>query len=350
MDLSKENFRAMIFYNFRRGLTWQQCLEEMKVVLGDESPGRTMVFKWYKEFERGRSNLKDDPREGRPKTAVIQENVDAVRQLIQEDRHVTYHQIAASLGIGMTAIQTILQEELRVKKLFSRWIPHLLTAEQKLARVKWCKATLKRFNRGSSKLVYDIVSGDESWIYAYEPESKTQSQVWVFENELKPTKVTRSRSVSKKMVATFISKSGHVATVPLEDRRTVTADWYTSVCLPEVFSSLRKDNPKRRIILHHDNASSHTALRTIDFLTKNNVQLLDHPPYSPDLSPNDFFTFPKMKGQLRGERFSIPEEAVTAYKNVILDTPSSEWNNCYKDWFDRMIKCIKCKGEYFEKQ
>ena len=67
-----------------------------------------------------------------------------------------------------------------------------------------------------------MVSGDESWIYSYEPENKRQSAVWVFQDEEKPTKVIRSRSVSKKMVATFVSKSGHVATIPLEDRRTVT--------------------------------------------------------------------------------------------------------------------------------
>ncbi|CAG9136876.1 unnamed protein product [Plutella xylostella] len=58
--------------------------------------------------------------------------IDAVRQLIKEDRHVTYEQIRASLSIGMTAIQTILHEELGVKKLVSRWVPHRLTEEQKV--------------------------------------------------------------------------------------------------------------------------------------------------------------------------------------------------------------------------
>ena len=102
------------------------------------------------------------------------------------------------------------------------------------------------------------------------------------------------------MVATFISKTGHVATIPLQDQRPVTADWYTTICLPEVIAELRKTNPERRIILHQDNASSHTARKTIEFLTQQNVEMLDHPPYSPDLSPNDFFIFPKIKNELRG--------------------------------------------------
>ena len=249
-----------------------------------------------------------------------------------------YRGIEASLGIGMSQIETILHEELGVRKLVSRWIPHLLTEEPKAARVTWCRQTLARFNSGSSNAVYNIVSGDESWIYSYEPESKRQSTVWVFEGKPNPTKVVRSRSASKKMVTTFVAKTGHVASIPLEDRRTVNADWYTAVCLPEVFAELRNNNRNRRIILHHDNASSHTARRTKEFLEQQNVELLDHPPYSPDLSPNDFFTFPRIKEKLRGQRFATPEEAVEAFKTAILNTPTSEWNNCFNNWFHRMEK------------
>ena len=52
---------------------------------------------------------------------------------------------------------------------------------------------LQKYDRGASKHVYDIVTGDESWIYAYEPESKQQSTVWVFQDEPNPTKVARAR-------------------------------------------------------------------------------------------------------------------------------------------------------------
>ncbi|CAH2005559.1 unnamed protein product [Acanthoscelides obtectus] len=105
------------------------------------------------------------------------------------------------------------------------------------------------------------------------------------------------------MVVTFVSKAGQIATIPLNEQRTVTADWYTTNCLPKVITELRKINPERRIILHQDNASSHTAQRTRQYLTEENVELLDHPPHSPDLSPNDFFTFPKIKNRLVKEYF-----------------------------------------------
>ncbi|CAH1957897.1 unnamed protein product [Acanthoscelides obtectus] len=237
-------------------------------VFGNEAPHQSTIFRWYGEFKRGRLSLSDEPRVGAPKTAVTQENVDAVRKLIIEDLHQ----------------------------------PGLIGVKKRLPR--------------NSKNVYSIVSGNESWIYCYEPENKRQSAVWVFQGEEKPTKVIRSRSVSKKMVATFVSKAGHIATISLNEQRT-----------------LRKINPERRIILHQDNASSHTAQKT----------------RHPYLSHNDFFTFPKIKNRLRGQRFQSPEEAVEAFKNAVLDLPANEWNKCFGNWFERMQMCIHLRGEYFDK-
>ncbi|GFS39038.1 hypothetical protein NPIL_552311, partial [Nephila pilipes] len=123
----------------------------------------------------------------------------------------------------------------------------------------WCKEMLEKYIQGTSKAVYNIYTGDESWIYAYEPETKQQSTVWVFQDEAKPTKVVRGRSTSKQMIACFFGINGHVATVALEQRRTVNSEWYTTICLPEVIGEIRKKQKNRRIILHHDNASSHTS-------------------------------------------------------------------------------------------
>ncbi|CAH1984799.1 unnamed protein product [Acanthoscelides obtectus] len=330
MELNREHFCAIICYNFQRQLSQQECLAELLSVFGNETPHQSTISRWYGEFKRGRVSLSDDPRVGAPKTVVTQENVDAVRKLIIEDRHVTYRKIEVSLKISKISIQKTLHEELGVRKLVSRWIPYLLTEEQKPARINWCQKTLDRFNFGNSKNVYRIVSGDESWIYCYEPGNKRQSAVW-------PTKVIRSRSVSKKVVATFVSKAGHIATIPLNEQRTIITE-------------LRKINSGRRIILHQDNASSHTAQKTRQYLTEENVELLDHPPYSPDLRSNDFFTFPTIKNRLRGQSVQSPEEAVDAFKNAVLDLPANEWNKCFENWFECMQMCINLRGEYFEEQ
>ena len=55
-------------------------------------------------------------------------------------------------------------------------------------------------------------------------------------------------------------------------------------------------------MLHYDNAPSHNALSIWEFLVKNNIAVMDQPPYSPDLAPSDFF--PKLKGTIKGTRFN----------------------------------------------
>ena len=92
------------------------------------------------------------------------------------------------------------------------------------------------------------------------------------------------------------------------------------------------------------------SAQTSAYLDGQNIELMGHPPYSPDLAPNDFFLFPYVKNKLRGQRFSTPEEAVDAFKSHVSDIPTSEWNKCYSQWFERMQKCIDHQGEYFEKQ
>ncbi|CAH2011906.1 unnamed protein product, partial [Acanthoscelides obtectus] len=128
---------------------------------------------------------------------------------------------------------------------------------------------------------------------------KFRIAVWVFQGEEKPPKVIRSRT-------------GHIATIPLNEQRSVAANWYTTISLPKAITELRKSTPKE-------------PKKRRQYLTEE----------TPDLSPNDFFTFPKIKNRLRGQRFQSPEEA---------------WNKCFENWFERKQMCINLRGEYFEKQ
>jgi transposase len=40
-----------------------------------------------------------------------------------------------------------------------------------------------------------------------------------------------------------------------------------------------------------------------DFLAKNNMTTLEHPPYFPDLAPADFYLFPRLLSTLKRWRF-----------------------------------------------
>lgn len=78
---------------------------------------------------------------------------------------------------------------------------------------------------------------------------------------------------SQEILATFASEAGYVATIPLQDQRTVIADC-VMIYLPEVTAKQLKTNLKRGTILHKNNTNPHTACSTIKYWKQQNVQLL----------------------------------------------------------------------------
>jgi len=60
--------------------------------------------------------------------------------------------------------------------------------------------------------------------------------------------------------------------------------------------------------LHHDNAPAHTALAVREFLASKQITVLEHPAYSPDLAPSDFFLFPKIEEILKGRHFDDTDD------------------------------------------
>jgi hypothetical protein len=128
----------------------------------------------------------------------------------------------------------------QIKSIFALVRNIRLFRKQEHSYFKGCKEILKKYVQGASKAVYNIYTGDELWIYAYEPETKQQSTVWVYQDEPNPTKVVRGRSTSKQMVTCFFGITGHVATVALEQRRTINSEWYATICLPEVIQKFEK--------------------------------------------------------------------------------------------------------------
>ena len=117
----------------------------------------------------------------------------------------------------------------------------------------------------------------------------------------------------------FFCKTGHVATVSLEHRRTVNSEWYTTICLPKVRTR------EERIILYHGNASCHTSAQTSALLIGQNVELMGH-----SNKLNKFSLFPQIKKKLRAELFSSPEDGV--FKNHVLEVSKLKWKNKHKWW------------------
>ncbi|GBP28343.1 hypothetical protein EVAR_11805_1 [Eumeta japonica] len=175
---------------------------------------------------------------------------------------------------------------------------------------------------------------DEFWIYEYDPETKQQSTMWVFQDEANPSKVIRAYLKHFEAYGDLFGINGHVITVPLGNQKTVNLEWHMTIFLSYVFEEIRKNSRQRRIILCHDYASCHTSTEKTQFLEGQKIELTGHPPYSHDLVPKDFYLFPSAKNKLRGQFFSRREKVVDAFKIHVLEIFQSECKSAIKICFN----------------
>jgi hypothetical protein len=82
-------------------------------------------------------------------------------------------------------------------------------------------------------------------------------------------------------------------------------------------------------------------------LEKQQVTVLQNPPYSPDLAPCDLVFFPPFKAKLHGRQFQLAAE-ITAAREATQDLPANIFQQCFQQLYQRWQTCIVAKGDYFE--
>jgi len=133
--------------------------------------------------------------------------------------------------------------------------------------------------------------------------------------------------------------------------QTVNAGFYCSVlrCMREDIQRKRPELwQEGNWLFHDDNAPSHRALVTCEFLAQNSIITLPHPPYSPDLAPCDFFLFPKMKLQLKGRRFDRVEEIQREWQNVLGTLQEQDFQHAFQQSQWHWDRSGAAQGDYFE--
>ena len=116
--------------------------------------------------------LGDDTRPGRSKTSVTKANIVAVKIVVEQDARLSVKDIASCTGISEGSVQTILKKRLDLRKVYARWVPHLLTEEQKTQRLKCALKLLKTYKGFNSRVISNLLTGDESWVHTFEPQRR----------------------------------------------------------------------------------------------------------------------------------------------------------------------------------
>ena len=107
-------------------------------------------------------------------------------------------------------------------------------------------------------------------------------------------------------------------------------------------------HPSRCTPLHWDNALVHIAAVVKDWFTTNGLQLLELPPYSPDLAPADFFLFRRVKEDLAN--LSLNQESLkNAWEGVTRSITAEVFATAFVRWYERCKKCVRISSGYVEK-
>jgi hypothetical protein len=93
-DLEEQHVCVCVKFCFKLWKTATETWKMLQQAFGDKCMSQTQCFEWYSRFKTGRTSIDEDPRSGRPSTSTDDAHIDAVRDLILQNRRLTIREIA----------------------------------------------------------------------------------------------------------------------------------------------------------------------------------------------------------------------------------------------------------------
>ncbi|UYV85114.1 hypothetical protein LAZ67_X004615 [Cordylochernes scorpioides] len=223
---------------------------------------------------KGRENVNDEERAGRPSTSTTDEKINEVEKMILANRRITVREVAEDLNISIGSCHSIFINDLGMRRVAAKLVPKLLNCDQKQHRMNIANEMLDSV-RDDPNLLQRVITGDVAGVMHHEffPQGRRVNK----EFHLQVMRNLREAICQKR------------------------PDWWKN----------------KNWLLHHDNAPAHTSLLVREFLAKNNTLMMPQPPYSPYLAPCDFSLFPKLKRPMKGRRYATLDEIKTASKEEL---------------------------------
>ena len=148
-----------------------------------------------------------------------------------------------------------------MRRVSARFVPRLLSDDQKALRVSVCRE-LKQQTRDDPNFISNIITGHETWVYGYDPETKQHSSQWKSPNSPLPKKARRVRSNINSMLIVFFDIQVIVHKDFVPPGQTVNGKFYCEV-VKRLMVGIRRTRTdklkKSNWFLQHDNAPAFTS-------------------------------------------------------------------------------------------
>ena len=158
-------------------------------------------------------------------------------------------------------------------------MPHALIEQQKWCRYETCRIHLKWYQNKGETLLNNIITIDETWVSAYEPELKHQSAEWKHEVSMRRQEFHQNPSPVKLMVILAYDMQGVILCHFVSHGETVNAQYYAAYLQNHLCRAVMHKWPQlKNVIILNDNATPHKAICVRHVLRRWRWEVLEHPP------------------------------------------------------------------------
>ncbi|XP_035232016.1 uncharacterized protein LOC118203836 [Stegodyphus dumicola] len=140
-----------------------------------------------------------DPHSRCLSTPRNEDKIVQVQAVVHSDRCLTIQEIAQECGISIGSCDEILRKDLNMRRVSAKLVLRLLTEDQQFQRLAISSYLFQSASK-NPEFMKLIVTGDESWIYGYDPETKQESSQWKSPRSPQPKKARQVRSQIKVML------------------------------------------------------------------------------------------------------------------------------------------------------
>ena len=155
--------------------------------------------------------------------------INKIHDIVLNDPKVNVREMAEIVSISTERVLKILHTYLWMEKLYARWVPRLLTIDQKRICVTTLEQNLAYFNRNPKEFLHRFMTMDETWIHHYTRKSREGSKQCVKPGESATKCQKTQQSAGKVMASVFWDSHGKIFIDYLEKGRTITGAYYAAL-------------------------------------------------------------------------------------------------------------------------
>ena len=299
-----------------------------------------------KEFKTGeRRTTTRAEGSGRPVSSCTDENADTIAEIVEADPHVSCNHLQDLTSIPQSSVHRILTGKLNKKSVCARWVPHVLTEEQKQNRVNECNELLIHFGQDSSQRLTVIT--DEKWIFCRHLQSTHNMRSWIDAGGDRPQVGRRTISDRKFMWLMAANFSGNFYFEIMHDGGSVNAQRYLQFLQSALRSFSHDLNCKiENLSVMHDNARPHIALIVKQWLQQVGVATVKQPAYSPDVNLQDRYLFRNFETFRRGRPSTNAAEIQNLVTQYLQATSASSLRKEFVNFKEDLSSIIEAGGNY----